>query len=86
MLLQPTTFSCISNLYSCQVVSRWRNLARHLGLTECLLETEPLGGAMRRRRGWREKDKLQMLLRTWKEKDDGSYNIQTLKSILLAEV
>jgi hypothetical protein len=68
------------------VVSRWRNLARHLGLIECLLETEPLGGAMRRRRGWREKDKLQMLLSTWKKKSPDSYNIHTLKSILLAEV
>ena len=68
------------------MVSRWRNLARHLGLTECLLETEFVGGARRRRRGWREKDKLQMLLRTWKKKNPDSYNIHTLKSILLAEV
>ena len=73
-------------MYTWQVVSRWRNLARHLGLTECLLETGPVGGAMRRRRGLREKDKLQMLLSTWKKKNSDSYNIHTLKSILLTEV
>jgi hypothetical protein len=68
------------------VVSRWRNLARHLGLTECFLETEPLGGARRRRRGFREKDTLQMLLRTWKKENPDSYNMHTLKKILLTEV
>ena len=67
-------------------MSRWRNLARHLGLAECLLETQPLGGARRKGRGWREKDKLQMLLRTWKKRNPDSYNIQKLQSILLAEV
>eukprot|EP00091_Calanus_sinicus_P012639 TRINITY_DN28338_c0_g1_i1.p1 TRINITY_DN28338_c0_g1~~TRINITY_DN28338_c0_g1_i1.p1 ORF type:complete len:248 (+),score=52.99 TRINITY_DN28338_c0_g1_i1:143-886(+) len=72
-------------LQDTQVVSRWRNLARHLGLAECLLETEPQVEAMRSRRGWMEKDKLQMLLRTWKKKNPESYNIHTLKSILLAE-
>ena len=39
-----------------------------------------------RRRGGREKDKLEMLLRMWKEKKPDTYTVSMLKTVLAAEV
>ena len=38
------------------------------------------------RRGWREKDKLEMLLRIWNEKKQNTYRINVLKTVLTQEV
>merc|ERR1712106_544741 len=72
-------------LLDSQVVSRWRSLARTLGLDDCLQDYQAWGQGSRRRRGWRERDHLEMVLKAWKNNNPDSYNIQKLKSILLAE-
>ena len=40
----------------------------------------------RRRRGSREKDKMELLLKIWRESRAESFNIGVLKTILSAEV
>merc|ERR1712106_1155319 len=72
-------------LLDSQVVSRWRSLARTLGLGDCLQDCQAWGQGRRRRRGWRERDNLEMVLQAWKNDNPHSYNIHTLKNILLAE-
>ena len=67
------------------VLSRWRNIARHVGIMECGVDMEQWGGG-RRRRGGLERDKIEIVLRTWKEKKPDTYNIKMLKSVLSAEV
>ena len=53
-------------------------MARRLSLSEYIVEIECWrGGGMSRRRGWREKDKLEMLLRIWKEKKQNTYCTDT---------
>ena len=49
-----------------------------MGLAECY----GVGG----RRGGREKDKLEMVLRMWREKKPDTYNVRMLKTVLAAEV
>jgi hypothetical protein len=44
------------------------------------------GGERIRRRGLREKNKLEMLLRIWKEKKQNTYHINTLRTVLAQEV
>ena len=41
---------------------------------------------MSRRRGWREKDKLEMLLKIWKEKKQNTFCVFVLKTVLAMEV
>ena len=45
-----------------------------------------MSGVSRRRRGSREKDKLELLLKIWRESRAESYNVGVLKTILSAEV
>ena len=74
-----------------QVVRKWRSLAWRLGLSEYILDIEcyrggPVSGVSRRRRGSREKDKMELLLKIWRERRPQSYNVGVLKSVLSAEV
>ena len=71
-----------------KVVRKWRSFAWRLGLSEYIADIEcgRGGGGRRRRRGWREKDKLDMLLRIWKEKKEDTYHIGMLKTVLAEEV
>ena len=71
-----------------KVVRKWRSFAWRLGLSECIADIEcgMGGGGRRRRRGWREKDKLEMLLRMWKEKKSDTYHINMMKTMLAEEV
>jgi hypothetical protein len=58
-----------------------------LSLSEYIAEIECWrGGGRSRRRGWREKDKLEMLLRIWKEKKQNTYHVSVLKTVLAKEV
>ena len=58
------------------------------------METEPYivdiecwrGGGRSRRKGGREEDKLEMLLRIWKEKKQNTYCVSVLKTVLAKEV
>ena len=62
-------------------------MARRLILSEYIVEIECWRGRGRsRRRGWREKDKLEMLLRMWKENKADTYHISMLKTVLAEEV
>ena len=70
-----------------QVVRKWRSLACRLSLSEYVVSIECWrGGGGRRRRGWREEDKLEMLLRMWKEKKPLTYHTDMLKTVLAEEV
>ena len=69
-----------------QVVGKWRSLAWRLGLVEFIVGIDCGRGGGRRRRGLREKDKLETLLRMWKEKKPDTYNVRMLKTVLAAEV
>ena len=69
-----------------QVVSKWRSLAWRLGLVEFIVDIDCWRGGGRIRRRGREKDKLEMLLRMWKERKPDTYNIRMLKTVLAAEV
>jgi hypothetical protein len=44
------------------------------------------GRGKNKRRGWREKDKLEMLLMIWKEKKLNTYCVSVLKNVLAKEV
>ena len=69
------------------VLSRWRNIARQVGIMECGVDMEQWeGGGRWGRRGWLERDKLEIVLRLWKEKKPDTYNIKMLKHVLAAEV
>jgi hypothetical protein len=57
------------------------SLSEYIGDIECWR-----GGGRIRRRGWREKDKLEMLLRIWKEKKQDTYYVSVLKTVLAKEV
>ena len=71
-----------------KVVRKWRSFAWRLGVSEYIADIEcgREGVGRRRRRGWREKDKLEMLLRIWKEKKEDTYHIGMLKTVLAEEV
>ena len=71
-----------------KVVRKWRSFAWSLCLSEYIADIEcgGRGGGERRRRGWGEKDKLEMLLRMWKEKKADIYHISMLKTVLAEEV
>ena len=66
------------------VLSRWRNIARQVGIMECGVDMEQIGGGGRR--GGMERDKLEIVLRLWKEKKPATYTIKMLKHVLAAEV
>jgi len=68
-----------------QVAAKWKSLALHLGLADDVWEIEFRGSSRWRRKGWRDKEKLEMLLKFWKRRKPETYNIQTLKNILLIE-
>jgi len=73
-------------LQDTQVVNKWSLLARHIDLDGHLLHCQDMGDVGRKqRRGSRERNNLEMMLRAWKNKSPESYNIHTLKTILLAE-
>ena len=74
-----------------QVVRKWRSLATRLGLSDYILDIDcyrggPVSGLSRRRRTSREKDKMDLLLKIWRESRPESYNVGVLKTILSAEV
>ena len=68
------------------MAAKWKSLALHLGLADDVWEIEFRGSSRWRRKGWRDKEKLEMLLKFWKRRKPETYNIQTLKNILLIEV
>ena len=77
--------------YLLQVVRKWRSLASRLGLSDYILDIDcyrggPVSGLSRRRRASREKDKMDLLLKIWRESRPESYNVGVLKTILSAEV
>ena len=62
-------------------------MAKRLSLSEYIVDIECWrGGGRSMRRGWREKDKLEMLLRIWNEKKQNTYRINVLKTVLTQEV
>ena len=70
-----------------KLVRNWRSFAWRLGLSEYIVSIECWRGEKeRRRRGWRDKDKLEMLLRMWKEKKPETYHTDMLKTALAKEV
>ena len=70
-----------------KLVRNWRSFAWRLGLSEHIVSIECWRGEKeRRRRGWRDKDKLEMLLRMWKEKKPETYHTDMLKTALAKEV
>ena len=74
-----------------QVVRKWRSLATRLGLSDYILDIDcyrggPVSGLSRRRRASREKDKLDLLLKIWRETRPETYNVGLLKTLLSAEV
>ena len=74
-----------------QVVRKWRSLAWRLGLSDCILDIDcyrggSVSGMSRRRRGSREKDKLELLIKIWRESRPETFNVGVLKTILSAEV
>ena len=69
-----------------KVATQWRSFAWRLGLSEYILDIECWRGGGGRRRGWREEDKLEMLLRMWKEKKPQTYHTDMLKTVLAEEV
>ena len=70
-----------------KLVRNWRSFAWRLGLSEHIVSIECWRGEKeRRRRGWRDKDKLEMLLRMWKEKKPETYHTDMLKTALAEEV
>ena len=74
-----------------QVVRKWRSLATRLGLSDYILDIDcyrggPVSGLSRRRRASREKDKMDLLLKIWRESRPETYNVGVLKTILSAEV
>ena len=81
---------------SLQVVRKWRSLASRLGLSAYILDIDCYRGNkgdsssdyMRRKRNRRirDKDKMDLLLQTWKSIKPECYTISTLKGILSSEV
>ena len=70
-----------------KLVRNWRSFAWRLGLAEHIVTIECWrGGERRRKRGWTEKDKLEMLLRLWEEKKPDTYHTDMLKTALAKEV
>ena len=74
-----------------QVVRKWRSLATRLGLSDYILDIDcyrggPVSAVSRRRRASREKDKMDLLLKIWRESRPDTYNVGVLKTILSAEV
>ena len=74
-----------------QVVRKWRSLATRLGLSDYILDIDcyrggPVSAVSRRRRASREKDKMDLLLKIWRESRPETYNVGVLKTILSAEV
>ena len=76
-----------------QVVRKWRSLAFRLGLSEYILDIDcwrgggqASSGFSRRRRGSREKDKMELLMKIWRETKPETYNVGILKTVLSAEV
>ena len=73
-------------------------MAFRLGLSEYILDIDCWRGggsqggygggpgATRRRRGSREKDKLELLMKIWRETKPEMYNVGILKTVLSAEV
>lgn len=74
-----------------KVVRKWRSLAFRLGLSEYILDIDcwrgggQASGVSRRRRGSREKDKMELLMKIWRETKPETYNIGILKTVLSAE-
>ena len=82
--------SQLSSLF--QVVRKWRSLAIRLGLSEYILDIDCWRGASgtsgtsRRRRGSREKDKMELFMKVWRETKPEMYTVTNLKTLLSAEV
>jgi len=78
-----------------KVVRKWRSLASRLGLSAYILDIDCYRGNkgesssdyMRRKRNrrFRDKDKMDLLLQTWKSIKPECYTISTLKGILSSE-
>ena len=76
-----------------QVVRKWRSLALRLGLSEYILDIDcwrggasGTSGTTRRRRGSREKDKMELFMKVWRETKPEMYTVTNLKTLLSAEV
>ena len=63
----------------------WRSFAWRLCLSEYIADIM-CGGSVGGEDGGREKYKLEMLLRIWKEKKPDTYHISMLKTLLVEEV
>ena len=62
-----------------QVVSRWRSIARLLGLPDDFPGNE-------NRRGGEEKDRFAVMLRLWKAMRPDTYSVGMLETVLAREV
>ena len=70
-----------------KLVKNWRSFAWRLGLAENIVSIECWKGRGQvRRREWSEREKLEMLLRLWKEKKPETYHTDMLKTALAEEV
>ena len=70
-----------------KVTKKWKHLARRLMLADYIHEIDTWSNSReRRRKRWREQDKLEMLLRFWREKRPETYQVSTLKRVLAEEV
>ena len=83
--------SQLSSLF--QVVRKWRSLAIRLGLSDYILDIDcwrggasAASGTSRRRRGSREKDKMELFMKVWRETKPELYTVTHLKALLSAEV
>ena len=75
------------------MIRKWRSLAIRLGLSDYILDIDcwrPGGsatsGMSRRRRGSREKDKMELFMKVWRETKPELYTVTNLKTLLSAEV
>ena len=66
-----------------QVSSKWKHFAHHLGLSEYISYIDKSGW---RRRGVGESEKMELLVRMWKEKKPDTFTIKRLLTILALEV
>jgi len=75
-----------------KVVRKWRSLAIRLGLSDYILDIDcwrggasAASGTSRRRRGSREKDKMELFMKVWRETKPELYTVTHLKALLSAE-
>ena len=66
-----------------QVSSKWKHFAHHLGLSEYI---SYINRSELRRRGVGESEKMELLMRMWKEKKPDTFTIKRLLTILALEV